>query len=193
MASLGLGRARCVAAAPWAGWPSDRAAAAKISTAMDTLVGTNEALAASSPADSGGHGRARAAAMLPERQRHAGIGGWDPGWCCADDPSRPRPGTARNGSLQHLVTKRGRHAGGQRTRSRPIERGLRLDADHDAGRPDLGILCARGPGGRGTAGYILGLTAVGQVSRGSPGGRWIGTGGGAWTWSWTRSAGSAPG
>jgi DNA-binding NarL/FixJ family response regulator len=35
--------------------------------------------------------------------------------------------------------------------------------------------------------------AVGQVSRGSPGGPRIGTGGAAWTWSWTRSAGSAPG
>jgi hypothetical protein len=29
-------------------------------------------------------------------------------------------------------------------------RGLRLDADHDAGRPDLGILCVHGPGGRGS-------------------------------------------
>ena len=48
-------------------------------------------------------------------------------------------------------------------------------------------------GRTGIAGYFLGLTAVGQVSRGSPGGPWIGTGGAAWTWSWTRSAGSAPG
>jgi hypothetical protein len=85
--SLGLGgRSRCVAAAPWAGWP-DRVAAAKISTALDTLVGTNEALAASSPVDSGGHGRAHAAAMLAERQG-AGIGGLDPGWCYADDRLR---------------------------------------------------------------------------------------------------------
>ena len=86
--SLGLGgRSRCVAAAPWAGWPPDRVAAAKISTALDTLVGTNEALAASSPVDSGGHGRAHAAAMLAERQG-AGIGGLDPGWCYADDRLR---------------------------------------------------------------------------------------------------------
>ena len=41
---------------------------------------------ASSPVDSGGHGRAHAAAMLAERQG-AGIRG-DPGWCCADDRSR---------------------------------------------------------------------------------------------------------
>jgi hypothetical protein len=68
------GRSRCVAAAPWAGWPPDGVAAAKISTALDTLVGTNEALAASSPADFGGHGRAHAAAMLAERQG-ARIGG----------------------------------------------------------------------------------------------------------------------
>jgi len=81
------GRSRCVAAAPWAGWPPDRVAAAKISTALDTLVGTNEALAASSPVDSGGHGRAHAAAMLAERQG-AGIGGLDPGWCYADDRLR---------------------------------------------------------------------------------------------------------
>ena len=39
-----------------------------ISTTLDTLVGTNEALAASSPVDSGGHGTAHAAAMLAERQ-----------------------------------------------------------------------------------------------------------------------------
>jgi hypothetical protein len=39
------GRSRCVAAASWAGWPPDRVAAAKISNAPDTLVGTNEALA----------------------------------------------------------------------------------------------------------------------------------------------------
>jgi hypothetical protein len=71
--------------------------------------------------------------------------------------------------------------------------GFRRDADHDAGRPVLGILCAREPGGRGTAGYILGLPGAGQVSRGSPGGRWTGTGAGAWTWCWTRSAGSARG
>ena len=77
--SLGLGgHSRCVAAALWAGWPPDRVAAAKISNALDTLVGTNEALAASSPVDSGGHGRAHAAAMLAERQG-AGIGGLDPG------------------------------------------------------------------------------------------------------------------
>src|SRR5437763_522041 len=38
-----------------------------------------------------------------------------------------------------------------------------------------------------------GLTAVGQVSRGSPGGPGTGTGGAAWTWWWIRSAGSAPG
>ena len=31
-----------------------------------------------------------------------------------------------------------------------VRRGLRLDADHDAGRPDLGILCVREPGGRGS-------------------------------------------
>jgi len=43
------------------------------------------------------------------------------------------------------------------------------------------------------AGYILGLTAASQLSRGSPGGPWIGTGGAASTSSWTRSAGSAPG
>ena len=66
-----------MAAAPWAGWPPDRVAAAKISTALDTLVGTNEALAASSPVDSGGHGRAHAAAMLAERQG-ADIGGAGP-------------------------------------------------------------------------------------------------------------------
>ena len=66
-----------MAAAPCAGWPPDRVAAGKISTALDTLVGTNEALAASSPVDSGGHGRAHAAAMLAERQG-AGIGGLDP-------------------------------------------------------------------------------------------------------------------
>ena len=30
------------------------------------------------------------------------------------------------------------------------------------------------------------------ISRGSPGGPGIGTGGAAWTWFWTRSAGSAP-
>jgi hypothetical protein len=66
-----------VAAAPWADWPPDRVAAAKISTALDTLVGTNEALAASTPVDSGGHGKAHAAAMLAERQG-AGIGGLDP-------------------------------------------------------------------------------------------------------------------
>ena len=35
----------------------------------------------------------------------------------------------------------------------------------------LGILCVREPGGRGSLVYVLGLTAVGQVSRGSPGGR----------------------
>jgi hypothetical protein len=29
----------------------------------------------------------------------------------------------------------------------PYLRGLRLDADHDAGRPDLGILCVHEPGG----------------------------------------------
>ena len=88
--SLGRGgRSRCVAAAPWAGWPPDRVAAAKISTALDTVVGTNEALAASSPVDSGGHGRAHAAAMLAERQG-AGIGGgWTlDSWCYADDRLR---------------------------------------------------------------------------------------------------------
>jgi hypothetical protein len=47
-------------------------------------------------------------------------------------------------------------------------------------------------GRAGTAGYVLGLTAVGQVSRGSPGGHWTGTGAAASTWPWTRSAGSAP-
>jgi len=86
--SLGLGgRSRCVAAAPWAGWPPDRVAAAKISTALDTLVGRNEALAASSPVDSGGLGRAHAAAMLAQRQG-AGIGGLDPAWCYAGDRLR---------------------------------------------------------------------------------------------------------
>lgn len=50
---------------------------AQIGTVLDTLVGTNEALAASSPVDSGGHGRAHAAAMLAERQG-AGIGGVGP-------------------------------------------------------------------------------------------------------------------
>ena len=60
-------------------------------------VGTNEAPAASSPADSGGHGRAHAAAMLAERQRH----GRTPPWASrcprsgqASDtgsPSSPRP------------------------------------------------------------------------------------------------------
>jgi len=39
----------------------------------------------------------------------------------------------------------------------------------------------------------MGLTAVSQVGLGSPGGRWTGTGAAASTWSWTRSAGSAPG
>jgi hypothetical protein len=78
------GRSRCVAAAPWAGWPPDRVAAAKISTVLDTLVGTNEVLAASSPVDSGGHGRAHAAAMLAERQG-AGIERVGPRWCYADD------------------------------------------------------------------------------------------------------------
>jgi hypothetical protein len=34
-------------AAPWAGWPPGRGAAAKISTALNTLAGTDEALAAS--------------------------------------------------------------------------------------------------------------------------------------------------
>jgi hypothetical protein len=48
-------------------------------------------------------------------------------------------------------------------------------------------------GQTGIAGYILGLTAVVQVSRGSPGGRWIVTGAAAWTWPWTRSGGCAPG
>jgi hypothetical protein len=52
----------------------------------------------------------------------------------------------------------------------------------------------RPPAGQtGIAGSRLGLTAVGQVSRGSPGGAWIGTGGAACTWPWTRSGGSAPG
>src|SRR6266704_764118 len=38
------------------------------------------------------------------------------------------------------------------------------------------------------------MGSAGQaVSRGNRGGGWIGTGGGAWTWSWTRSGGSAPG
>jgi hypothetical protein len=34
-------------------------------------------------------------------------------------------------------------------------RGLRLDADHDAGRPDLGILCVHQPGGRGSLVYVF--------------------------------------
>ncbi len=61
------------------------------------------------------------------------------------------------------------------------------------GSPDLGILCVREPGGRGSLVYVRGLTAAGPVSRGSPGGGWIGTGGAAWTSPWTRSGGSAPG
>jgi hypothetical protein len=43
-----------------------------------------------------------------------------PGGCLTNDPSRPRPGTTRNGSLQHLVTKRGRHASGQRAPDPPL-------------------------------------------------------------------------
>jgi hypothetical protein len=35
-------------------------------------------------------------------------------------------------------------------------RGRQLDADHEADRPVLGILCVREPGGRGIAGYIRG-------------------------------------
>ena len=71
--------------------------------------------------------------------------------------------------------------------------------DDLASRPAKSRVCRSGhsvrprAGRAGIAGYILGLTAVGQVSRGSPGGRWTGTGGAAWTWPWTRSAGSAPG
>jgi hypothetical protein len=51
-----------------------------------------------------------------------------------------------------------------------------------------------------TVGEVLALlagtevtTLTREVSRGSPGGPWIGTGGAAWPWCWTRSAGSAPG
>jgi hypothetical protein len=33
--------------------------------------------------------------------------------------------------------------------------GLRLDADHDAGRPDPGILCVHQPGGRASLVYVL--------------------------------------
>ena len=41
-------------------------------------------------------------------------------------------------------------------------------------------------------GYFLGLTAAGQVSRGSPGGPWIGTGGAASTSSWTKHIADDP-
>jgi hypothetical protein len=46
--------------------------------------------------------------------------------------------------------------------------------------------------GRGSLATRWGLR-TGQVSRGSPGGVWIGTGCAAWTSPWTRSGGSAPG
>jgi len=73
-----------------------------------------------------------------------------------------------------------------------VRPGLRLNADHEAGRPDLGILCVDEPGGQGSLAPWWGLRA-GQVSRGSPGGGWIGTGCAAWTSPWTRSDGSARG
>ena len=37
----------------------------------------------------------------------------------------------------------------ENARRAAVLRGFRLDADHDAGRPVLGILCAHEPGGRG--------------------------------------------
>ena len=53
--------------------------------------------------------------------------------------------------------------------------------------PDLGILYVHEPGGRDCR-LHPGLTAADRLNRGSPGGAWTGTGGAAWTWSWTRSA-----
>src|ERR1035437_7661643 len=47
------------------------------------------------------------------------------------------------------MTQRGRILGGLARVTADL-RGLRLDADHDAGRPDLGILCVHEPGGRGS-------------------------------------------
>jgi hypothetical protein len=41
---------------------------------------------------------------------------------------------------------------GENARRAADLRGLRLDAGHEADRPDSGILCVHGPGGR----YILG-------------------------------------
>src|SRR5262249_56529031 len=69
--------------------------------------------------------------------------------------------------------------------------GFQLDADHDAGRPVAGIVCAHEPGG--DRWLRPGLMAAGRVSRDSPGGGWTGTGAAASTWPWTRSGGWAPG
>jgi hypothetical protein len=95
-----------------------RSSRREISTALDAFADTEEAIAAIPEIPAAMEGSCRA-------RRTAAAGHCRPvsrnfytGRCYADDPSRPRPGTARNGSLQHLVTKRGRHAGGQRTRSR---------------------------------------------------------------------------
>src|SRR5438876_11995089 len=91
--SLGLGgRSRCVAAAPWAGWPPDRVAAAKISTALDTPRRHERGARRSILAATEG----RTQLPCSPNGRAPVSGGWTPGWCYADDGSRTLLPTRRS-------------------------------------------------------------------------------------------------
>jgi hypothetical protein len=108
-------------AGPWAGWPLGRGAAAKHSR-WGTLVGTDEALAVRPAIPAAREGRTQLRCSPDGSGTPCGpISRKYVTRLVLRRRSLPATaGTARYGSLQHLVTKRGRHADGQRTRRRPI-------------------------------------------------------------------------